>query len=178
MSQDDRREPRDTEETLELGTAAGTAPTQPLGDTLFGAPAAQPGAPTTAMPESAAATSGPSGATAHDGTAHAHDATEHRADGRAGHPTDDHAGDGAADHVGTAHAPAAGPVEAPRPSRGPRVGTVVWGFLVVACGAAVLASALGAQVDLGLAAIVVLAVAGVTLVVGSVAVGARRRSRS
>ncbi|MFC8922360.1 hypothetical protein [Cellulosimicrobium sp. NPDC057127] len=137
MSQDDRREPRDTDETLELGTAA---------------------------------TAGPSGDTAHDGT-------EHRADDRAGHPADDRTGGLAADQVGSGYATAAGPVEAPRPPRGPRVGTVVWGFLVVACGAAVLASALGAQVDLGLAAIVVLAVAGVTLVVGSVAVGARRRSR-
>ncbi|MBD8078301.1 hypothetical protein [Cellulosimicrobium arenosum] len=61
-------------------------------------------------------------------------------------------------------------------SRGPRVGTIVWGFVVVALGGAVVASALGADVDMGLAAIVVLAVAGVTLVLGSVVSGARRRT--
>lgn len=61
------------------------------------------------------------------------------------------------------------------PRRGPRVATIVWGFVVVAFGAVVLAGALGARVDLGLASIVVLAAAGVTLVVGSIVSGARRR---
>ncbi|MCB7136688.1 hypothetical protein [Cellulosimicrobium marinum] len=60
-------------------------------------------------------------------------------------------------------------------SRGPRVATIVWGFVLVALGAAVLAGALGARVDVGLATIVVLGAAGVTLVVGSVVAGARRR---
>lgn len=61
------------------------------------------------------------------------------------------------------------------PRRGPRVATIVWGFVIVAFGAVVLAGALGARVDLGLASIVVLAAAGVTLVVGSIVSGARRR---
>ncbi|MDF9875061.1 hypothetical protein [Cellulosimicrobium cellulans] len=59
--------------------------------------------------------------------------------------------------------------------RGPRVSTIVWGFVIVAFGVVVLAAALGAQVDLGLATIVVLAAAGLTLVVGSIVSGARRR---
>lgn len=63
------------------------------------------------------------------------------------------------------------------PSRGPRVATIVWGFVLFALGAAVLAAALGADVDLGLAAIVVLVVAGVTLVVGSVVTSVRRRGQ-
>ncbi|MBD5786854.1 hypothetical protein IF650_11765 [Cellulosimicrobium terreum] len=77
--------------------------------------------------------------------------------------------------------PAAGPSTtaiAPRRPRGPRVGTIVWGFIIVALGGAVLASALGARFDMGLAAIVVLAVAGVTLLVGSIVAGARRRPSS
>ncbi|MGX1574892.1 hypothetical protein [Cellulosimicrobium funkei] len=63
----------------------------------------------------------------------------------------------------------------PLPRRGPRVATIVWGFVIVAFAVVVLAAALGARVDLGLATIVVLAAAGVTLVVGSVVSGARRR---
>ena len=59
--------------------------------------------------------------------------------------------------------------------RGPRVSTIVWGFVIVAFGVVVLAAALGARVDLGLATIVVLAAAGLTLVVGSIVSGARRR---
>lgn len=61
------------------------------------------------------------------------------------------------------------------PRRGPRVATIVWGFVIVAFAVVVLAAALGARVDLGLATIVVLAAAGVTLVVGSIVSGARRR---
>lgn len=75
----------------------------------------------------------------------------------------------------TPTAPAA-PAEPPSPARrGPRVSTIVWGFVIVAFGVVVLAAALGAQVDLGLATIVVLAAAGITLVVGSIVSGARRR---
>lgn len=59
--------------------------------------------------------------------------------------------------------------------RGPRISTIVWGFVIVAFGAVVLASAFGARVDTGLVAILVLAAAGVTLVVGSIVSGARRR---
>ncbi|KAJ8139909.1 hypothetical protein OY671_006896, partial [Metschnikowia pulcherrima] len=61
------------------------------------------------------------------------------------------------------------------PRRGPRVATIVWGFVIVAFAVVVLAAALGARVDSGLATIVVLAAAGVTLVVGSIVSGARRR---
>ncbi|NDO88843.1 hypothetical protein [Cellulosimicrobium composti] len=68
-----------------------------------------------------------------------------------------------------------GPVSPLAARRGPRVATIVWGFVIVAFGAVVLAGALGARVDLGLASIVVLAAAGVTLVVGSIVSGARRR---
>ncbi|WP_426311123.1 hypothetical protein [Cellulosimicrobium sp. E-16] len=70
----------------------------------------------------------------------------------------------------------AAPAEPPSPvRRGPRVSTIVWGFVIVAFGVVVLAAALGARVDLGLATIVVLAAAGLTLVVGSIVSGARRR---
>ncbi|SMF06230.1 hypothetical protein L603_000500001100 [Cellulosimicrobium cellulans J34] len=68
-----------------------------------------------------------------------------------------------------------GPVSPLAARRGPRVATIVWGFVIVAFGAVVLAGALGARVDLGLASIVVLAAAGATLVVGSIVSGARRR---
>lgn len=68
------------------------------------------------------------------------------------------------------------PAGPPTPGRrGPRVSTIVWGFVLVAFGVVVLAAALGARVDLGLATIVVLAAAGLTLVVGSIVSGARRR---
>jgi hypothetical protein len=69
------------------------------------------------------------------------------------------------------------PAEAtvPAPRRGPRISTIVWGFVIVAFGTVVLASAFGARVDTGLVAILVLAAAGVTLVVGSIISGARRR---
>ncbi|UKJ64074.1 hypothetical protein H1Q78_00875 [Cellulosimicrobium cellulans] len=76
---------------------------------------------------------------------------------------------------GTPTAPAA-PAEPPSPvRRGLRVSTIVWGFVIIAFGVVVLAAALGARVDLGLATIVVLAAAGLTLVVGSIVSGARRR---
>ncbi|MFF8344793.1 hypothetical protein ACF049_02125 [Cellulosimicrobium funkei] len=82
-----------------------------------------------------------------------------------------------ADPSPTGGAPGAGGVAdpGPLPRRGPRVATIVWGFVIVAFAVVVLAAALGARVDLGLATIVVLAAAGVTLVVGSIVSGARRR---
>ncbi len=80
-----------------------------------------------------------------------------------------------ADPSSTGGAPGAGAGPGPLPRRGPRVATIVWGFVIVAFAVVVLAAALGARVDLGLATIVVLAAAGVTLVVGSVVSGARRR---
>lgn len=80
----------------------------------------------------------------------------------------------------SAPAPAAAPAvpaeaTVPAPRRGPRISTIVWGFVIVAFGTVVLASAFGARVDTGLVAILVLAAAGVTLVVGSIISGARRR---
>ncbi|QJW37506.1 hypothetical protein [Cellulosimicrobium protaetiae] len=76
----------------------------------------------------------------------------------------------------TAHRPPGAPAEPTSPvRRGPRVSTIVWGFVIVAFGVVVLAAALGARVDLGLATIVVLAAAGLTLVIGSIVSGARRR---
>ncbi|WP_144680596.1 hypothetical protein [Cellulosimicrobium sp. TH-20] len=82
-----------------------------------------------------------------------------------------------ADPSSTGGAPGASGVAdpGPLPRRGPRVATIVWGFVIVAFAVVVLAAALGARVDLGLATIVVLAAAGVTLVVGSIVSGARRR---
>ncbi|MEV8027791.1 hypothetical protein [Cellulosimicrobium funkei] len=82
-----------------------------------------------------------------------------------------------ADPSPTSGTPGAGgfPDPGPLPRRGPRVATIVWGFVIVAFAVVVLAAALGARVDLGLATIVVLAAAGVTLVVGSIVSGARRR---
>lgn len=82
-----------------------------------------------------------------------------------------------ADPSSTGGTPGAGgfPDPGPLPRRGPRVATIVWGFVIVAFAVVVLAAALGARVDLGLATIVVLAAAGVTLVVGSIVSGARRR---
>ncbi|MCA5892580.1 hypothetical protein LEP48_04325 [Isoptericola sp. NEAU-Y5] len=64
----------------------------------------------------------------------------------------------------------------PPVSSGPRSSTIVWGFLVVAFGVGLLANAAGARIDIELAAIVLLAAAGVLLVVGS-AVSALRRRR-
>lgn len=58
-------------------------------------------------------------------------------------------------------------------SRGPRVGTVVWGLVVIALGAGVIALATGSTIDLGLAAIVLLAGAGLALLIGSLAAGLR-----
>ncbi|WP_265520708.1 hypothetical protein [Oerskovia flava] len=58
-----------------------------------------------------------------------------------------------------------------------RVGTVVWGFVVVAIGIGVLAISFGAQIDVELAAISLLGLAGVSLLVGAVVAGARRNRR-
>lgn len=68
------------------------------------------------------------------------------------------------------------PAPAPHQDRGPRVGTVVWGLVVAAIGVGLLAVALGVVFDVELAFIVLVAAAGVLLLVGSV-FGARRRRR-
>jgi hypothetical protein len=59
--------------------------------------------------------------------------------------------------------------------RGPRVGTAVWGLIVIAVGLGILAVAAGVVFDIGAALIVLLGVAGVILVVGSVVSSLRRR---
>ncbi|MDQ4501799.1 hypothetical protein [Sinomonas sp. ASV322] len=61
-------------------------------------------------------------------------------------------------------------------TRGPSVGTMVWGVVVVAIAGLLLASRLGwFAVDPGVAAVSLLVIAGVGLVVGGTLAGARRR---
>jgi hypothetical protein len=79
------------------------------------------------------------------------------------------AGSGAAVPVAT--------VPAPLVSTGPRTSTVVWGLVVAVIGCGLLAQAAGASIDLQLATILLLGVAGVLLVVGSVVSAARRKRR-
>lgn len=67
------------------------------------------------------------------------------------------------------------PVPAPAPRRGARVATVVWGLVVVALALGLTAIANGVVFDVELAVIVLVAAAGLALLVGSLA-GARRRS--
>ncbi|MBU4213462.1 MAG: hypothetical protein KJ792_02250 [Actinobacteria bacterium] len=62
----------------------------------------------------------------------------------------------------------------PNDTRGPRVATVVWGLVVTALGVGVIALATGSTIDFGLAAIVLLAGAGVALLIGSLTAGLRR----
>ena len=69
--------------------------------------------------------------------------------------------------------PAAPAVAAPEPPRTLRVGTVVWGLVVMAVGVGLLSVAWGAHLDTELAFIVLLGAAGVALLVGSL-VGMRR----
>ena len=56
-----------------------------------------------------------------------------------------------------------------------RVGTVVWGLVLAAIGSGLLAAALGVAFDVELAFIVLVAAAGVLLLVGSLASSRRRR---
>ena len=58
-----------------------------------------------------------------------------------------------------------------------RVGTVVWGLVIAAIGVGLLAWAAGLAIDLQLAMIVLLAVAGTALLVGSILSGARNARR-
>ena len=79
------------------------------------------------------------------------------------------------------------PVAAPEPVVEPapadparrrlRVGTVVWGLVIAAIGVGLLAWAAGFAIDLQLAMIVLLAVAGTALLVGSIVSGARAARR-
>lgn len=67
---------------------------------------------------------------------------------------------------------------AARERAGVRVGTVVWGLVVVALGVGLLAIAWGAHLDAELAFIVLLAAAGVALLVGSLVGMRRSRNRT
>lgn len=58
---------------------------------------------------------------------------------------------------------------------GPRVGTIVWGMILLLLGLAVIAVGLGTRLDLQLALVVLLAVGGVGLLLNA-ALRARRRS--
>ena len=86
---------------------------------------------------------------------------------------------------GTTDAISDAPVDASRPTpaaaaavapvrREVRVGTVVWGLVIVALGVLALAVAAGARIDGELAFIALLGGAGLALLVGSLAVGLRR----
>jgi hypothetical protein len=72
---------------------------------------------------------------------------------------------------GSTTGPAGGFVDRPRL----RVGTAVWGLVIAAIGVGVVALASGAVFDLQLALIALLGVAGVAMLVGSIASGVRRR---
>lgn len=72
-------------------------------------------------------------------------------------------------------APQAQPAAQAAARRGPRVGTAVWGLIVIAVGLGILAVSAGVVFDLGVALIVLLGAAGVILVVGSVISSFRRR---
>lgn len=67
------------------------------------------------------------------------------------------------------------PAAQPAAKRGPRVGTAVWGLIVIAVGLGILAVSAGVVFDLGVALIVLLGAAGVILVAGSVISSVRRR---
>ena len=69
--------------------------------------------------------------------------------------------------------PTAPAAAVPEPPRTLRVGTVVWGLVVMAVGVGLLSVAWGAHLDTELAFIVLLGAAGVALLVGSL-VGMRR----
>ena len=95
---------------------------------------------------------------------------------------DDAAGDPTLVLETAADRPGATPTEPVRTStpqttgrRSPRVGTVVWGLVVAVIGAGVISVAAGARVDVELALIALLALAGAALVAGSIASGMRHR---
>ena len=66
-----------------------------------------------------------------------------------------------------------GPQE-PAPPRGPRMRSVAWGLVLALLGAVVIAVGLGVRLDLELVFIGILAVAGLTLLVGSLVSGSRK----
>lgn len=85
--------------------------------------------------------------------------------GPATHPTTDRTADAT---------PGAPPTDQ---GRGVRVGTVVWGLVLTAIGVGLLAVASGVVFDVELAMIILVAAAGVALLVGSILTEVRRRGR-
>ncbi|MBC7289904.1 MAG: hypothetical protein H5T83_01035 [Actinotalea sp.] len=83
----------------------------------------------------------------------------------------------AADPAPTGAVPTTATSTAPPIARGVRLGTVVWGLVVVAVGVLLAAAAAGVVFDVQLAVIVTVALAGVALVVGSLVSASRRRTR-
>lgn len=79
------------------------------------------------------------------------------------------------DAAGPAPVPGPQPAVPSAPPQGPRVGTIVWGLVVLAIGLGVLAAVAGARIDVSLAAILLLGGAGVALVAGSIVSSFRRR---
>lgn len=61
-----------------------------------------------------------------------------------------------------------------QPTQSIRLGTIVWGAILVAIAVGIIAVAAGASIDVELAVIVGFAAAGVALVVGSIAVSVRK----
>ncbi|WP_456787428.1 hypothetical protein [Cellulomonas sp. P5_C5] len=91
-------------------------------------------------------------------------------------PTD-RPGPAPADRVDPDAVVEAAPVVVDPPRRRLRVGTVVWGLVIAAIGVGLLAWAAGVAIDFQLAMIVLLAVAGTALLVGSIVSGARAARR-
>jgi hypothetical protein len=71
--------------------------------------------------------------------------------------------------------PTATALPAKRPGRAVRVGTIVWGLVIVAIGALIGAYALDVDFDTELAVIIVMAAAGVLLLGGTIANSLRRK---
>ena len=67
----------------------------------------------------------------------------------------------------------AGPQE-PAPPKGPRMRSVAWGLVLALLGAVVIAVGLGVRLDLELVFIGILAIAGLTLLVGSLVSNGRK----
>lgn len=91
--------------------------------------------------------------------------TESTGSGFAGRETD-----------GAASAPTmtyAGPQE-PAPPKGPRLRSIAWGLVLALLGAVVIAVGVGVRLDLELVFIGILAVAGLTLLIGSLVSGSRK----
>lgn len=78
-----------------------------------------------------------------------------------------------------AAAPLPDPVPMPAPAlaapKGPRVGTIVWGLILAILGGAAIAAGFGRQIDVQMGLIVVLGVAGVALLLGTIVTSARQK---